>query len=117
MTHKERKKELERIKANHAIFRFYYENHPNIQPSPYSESIGPTIEFLLSELDRRDEALRFYTHPHNVCIVLNKEQNQILDMKELRQVLPGVVFKTDAPTETTKPVPYGTVAREALEEE
>jgi hypothetical protein len=56
------KKRLEEIRTNQIAFKHWYDVNPKIQPQPYTESIGPTIEFLLAQIYRRDEALRDIRH-------------------------------------------------------
>jgi hypothetical protein len=68
----------------------------------------------ISELNRKlriaRDALAYYCFPN---LVFDTSSGEV---RELAELIPGVVWGTFIPTEAHAPKPYGTVARKALEE-
>jgi hypothetical protein len=67
---------------------------------------------LQNMLENARGALEFYTWSCNVLVGVGKDGKK--DLFELKQIIPGVVWHTDIPTQESMPVPFGTVARKCL---
>lgn len=52
------KSRLDEIRARFKAFKHWYTANPVVQSTPYEETTGPDMEFLLAEIDRLREALR-----------------------------------------------------------